>query len=225
MGDEKPFYLRPPWEILFREGKLEKISPWSVDLVHILTTLLEEMSRVGIDFRAAGTAINSSVLIYLKKAELLLKMEEPPQPPPERPEVYLPPPVDLPFRFEFTTTTLGDLVEALERALSEEGGRGQTPRLPTLPVPIPDLLDMEAYLLEIEERAEDLFERIRQMSESGRPTTLSSLAADRGWLEVVRTFMMLLFLAQREKIDLRQDGDDSDIEIIVMRDEDEPDQR
>lgn len=221
MGREKPFYLRPPWEILFREAKLDKISPWSIDLVYLLTTLLEEMSRVGMDFRAAGTAINSSVLIYLRKADLLLKMEEPPKAPPEDAEVYLPPPIDLPFRFEFTTTTIKDLVVALERALNEKGTQRQKPKLPTLPVPIPDLLDMETYLLEIEERSDDLFDKIILMSRSGEPITLSALVTERSWLEVVRVFMMLLFLAQREKIDLKQHVDESDIEIIIMRDENE----
>ena len=215
MGKEKPFYLRPPWEILFKETKLEKISPWSIDLVHLLTTLLEEMSRVGIDFRAAGTAINSSVLIYLKKAELLLKMEEPPKPPPEKAEIYLPPPVNLPFRFEFTTTTIKDLVEALERALMDESRRSQSPKLPTLPAPIPDLMSIETYLHEIEERSDDLLERIRLISRSGGALTLSALITEHSWPEVVRVFIMLLFLAQRDKIDLQQDEDETDIKITI----------
>ena len=78
---EKPYYLRQPWDILFKENKLEKASPWDINLVQLLTSLLEEMERVGIDYRIAGTAVNSSVYIYLKKAELLLAMEEPPVPP------------------------------------------------------------------------------------------------------------------------------------------------
>ena len=215
MGKEKPFYLRPPWEILFKETKLEKISPWSIDLVHLLTTLLEEMSRVGIDFRAAGTAINSSVLIYLKKAELLLKMEEPPKAPPEKAEIYLPPPVNLPFRFEFTTTTIKDLVEALERALMDESRRSQSPKLPTLPAPILDLMSIETYLIEIEERSDDLLERIRLISRSGGALTLSALITEHSWPEVVRVFIMLLFLAQRDKIDLQQDEDEIDIKITI----------
>ena len=215
MGKEKPFYLRPPWEILFKETKLEKISPWSIDLVHLLTTLLEEMSRVGIDFRAAGTAINSSVLIYLKKAELLLKMEEPPKAPPEKAEIYLPPPVNLPFRFEFTTTTIKDLVEALERALMDESRRSQNRKLPTLPAPIPDLMGIETYLHEIEEHSDNLFERIRLISRSGGALTLSALITEHSWPEVVRVFIMLLFLAQRDKIDLQQDEDETDIKITI----------
>lgn len=217
MAKDKPFYLRQPWEILFRETKLEKISPWSIDLVYLLTTLLEEMSRVGIDFRMAGTAIDSSVLIYLKKAELLLKMEEPPRAPPEKKEVYLPPPVDIPFRFELTTTTMKDLITALERALLDESKRNLKSKLPTLPAPIHDFMDIEAYLIEIEKRSDDLLERIKHMSLSGEPLTFSVLVPEWNWLEIVRVFMMLLFLAQRDEIDLKQDEEETDIRITVLR--------
>jgi chromatin segregation and condensation protein Rec8/ScpA/Scc1 (kleisin family) len=213
---DKPFYLREPWEILFKDTKLDKASPWSIDLVYLLTTLLEEMNKVGIDFRMAGTAINSSVLIYLKKAELLLKMEEPPQPPPEKPDVYVPPPLTLPFRFEFTTTSLTDLVKALEQALTD-GRRSTAPRLPVLPMPIPDFLDMEAYLLEIQERSESLLERIKGMG--GGPLSLFDLVTDRSLLEVIRVFMMLLFLAQGNKIDLNQDEEEIDVMITVKESE------
>jgi len=216
--NEKPFYLRPPWEILFRETKLEKVSPWSIDLAFLLSSLLEEMNRVGIDFRAAGTAINSSVLIYLKKAELLLKMEEPPRTPPEKKDVYIPPPIDLPFRFELTTTTVSDLITALEKALMEERRGSPKPKLPVLPAPIPDFMNMESYLLEIQERSESLLERMKLMSGGGEPLTLSALTPAGNWLETVRVFMMLLFLAQRGDIDLLQDEDEVDIKIIVLSD-------
>ena len=218
MVKKKPFYLREPWEILFKDTKLDKASPWSIDLVYLLTTLLEEMNKVGIDFRIAGTAINSSVLIYLKKAELLLTMEEPPQAPPDKPDVYVPPPLNLPFRFEFTTTSVSDLIAALEKALTEER-RGTTPKLPILPTPIPDFLDMEAYLLEIEERADNLLERIVGMG--GGPFSFFDLIEDRNLLAVVRTFMMMLFLAQQEKIDLYQDEDETDIMISVKETDDD----
>ncbi len=216
MAKDKPFYLREPWEILFKDTKLDKASPWSIDLVYLLSTLLEEMNKVGIDFRMAGTAINSSVLIYLKKAELLLKMEEPPQPPPEKPDVYVPPPLTLPFRFEFTTTSLTDLVKALEQALTD-GRRSTAPRLPVLPMPIPDFLDMEAYLLEIQERSESLLEQIKGMG--GGPMSLFDLVTDRSLLEVIRVFMMLLFLAQGNKIDLSQDEEEIDVMITVKESE------
>ncbi len=210
---EKPYYLRQPWDILFRENKLEKVSPWDINLVQLLTSLLEEMERVGIDYRIAGTAVNSSVYIYLKKAELLLAMEEPPAPPEERSEVYLPPPVPLPFRFEFTTTSVQDLINALERALQEESGHGDVPRLPTLPIPVPNFLDFEQYLLEVEARSDELLEKMRATTDS--ELRLSKMIQGLGWLEVVRLFMMILFLAQRMEIDLDQDEEETDVTIKV----------
>ncbi len=218
MTREKPYYLRQPWDVLFRENKLEKVSPWNVNLVLLLTTLLEEMEKAGIDFRLAGTAIHSSVLIYLKKAELLLKMEELPQLEDDGDDVYLPPALPLPFRFEHTTTTVNDLIEALEKALIDRS-RSMQPKLPVLPTPIPDFLEAEQYLLEIESRADDLLEELRWRHERGGDIRLTRLVAGQTWDEVVRIFMMLLFLAQRMKIDLLQDEEELDIVITVTGDE------
>jgi chromatin segregation and condensation protein Rec8/ScpA/Scc1 (kleisin family) len=215
---EKPYYLRQPWDILFRENKLEKVSPWNVDLVLLLATLLEEMEKVGIDFRLAGTAIQSSVLIYLRKAEMLMTMQELSQPE-EQEDVYLPPALPLPFRFEHTTTTVTDLIEALEKALTERSG-SLRPKLPMLPAPIPDFLDAEQYLLEIESRSDDLFEEIRWRCRGGGSFRITELVGGQDWLEIVRIFMMLLFLAQRMKIELSQD--EEELDILISLPEDEP---
>ena len=216
---QKPYYLRQPWDILFRENKLEKVSPWNVNLVLLLTTLLEEMEKAGIDFRLAGTAIQSSVHIYMKKAELLLKMEDLPQPQEDKDDVYLPPALPLPFRFEHTTTTVNDLIEALERALMERSTT-RRPNLPILPLPIPDFLDAEQYLLEIEGRADNLFEEIQWRFESKGEVRLTELVYGQDWLEVVRIFMMLLFLAQRMKIGLEQSEEEFDV-FITLKEESE----
>ena len=211
---EKPYYLRQPWDVLFRENKLEKASPWSIDLVLLLATLLEEMEKVGIDFRLAGTAIQSSVLIYLRKAEMLMMMQELPRIEEGREDVYLPPALPLPFRFEHTTTTVTDLIEALEKALTERSG-SLRPKLPMLPAPIPDFLEAEQYLLEIEGRSDDLYEELRWRQGRAGPVRLTELVRGQEWLEVIRIFMMLLFLAQRLKIELSQDEDEMDVVITV----------
>jgi len=218
LSKQKPYYLRSPWDVLFRENKLERVSPWNINLVLLLTSLLEEMEQEGIDFRLAGTAIQSSVLIYLKKAEMLLKMEELPTPETDREEVYLPPALPLPFRFEHTTTTVNDLIEALERALTERS-HSIKPSLPTLPLPIPDFLDAEDYLLEIENRSDALFEEISWRTKGGELLRLTQLIYGLDFLEVVRIFMMLLFLAQRMKINLTQSEEEIDINITVMEEE------
>ena len=218
MSKQKPYYLRQPWDILFRENKLERVSPWSVDLVILLTTLLEEMEEYGIDFRLAGTAIHSSVSIYLKKAEMLLKMEDLAQPEKDKEDVYLPPPLPLPFRFEHTTTTVNDLIEALERALTErtESARAS---LPTLPLPVPDFLEAEDYLLEIESRSDALYEEIKWRLRFREAVRFTELVSGQESLEIVRIFMMLLFLAQRLMISLKQSEEEIDIDISIQEEE------
>lgn len=217
---QKPFYLRQPWDILFRENKLERVSPWSVDLVLLLASLLEEMEEYGIDFRLAGTAIHSSVMIYLKKAEMLLKMEELAQPDIVKEDVYLPPALPLPFRFEHTTTTVNDLIEALERALTERTETSR-PSLPTLPLPVPDFLEAEDYLLEIENRSDALYEEIKWRVRFGDSVRFTELVSGQDFLEIVRIFMMLLFLAQRLKISLKQSEEEIDIDISINDEEEE----
>jgi chromatin segregation and condensation protein Rec8/ScpA/Scc1 (kleisin family) len=217
LSNQKPYYLRQPWDILFRENKLDRVSPWNVNLIILLTTLLEEMEESGIDFRLAGTAIHSSVLIYLKKAEMLLKMEDLPSPDNGKEVVYLPPALPLPFRFEHTTTTVNDLIEALERALTERPQKSK-PTLPTLPLPIPDFLEAEEYLLEIESRSDDLYEEIIWRTRSSGVVRLTHLISGQDFLEIIRIFMMLLFLAQRTRINLKQS--EEDIDITLMEEED-----
>jgi chromatin segregation and condensation protein Rec8/ScpA/Scc1 (kleisin family) len=212
---KKPYYLRPPWDILFKESKLEKVSPWNIDLVILLSSLLQEMEKAGVDFRLAGTAINSSVLIYLKKADMLLKMEEIPKPQEDKPEIYVPPALPLPFRFEHTTTTVTDLIEALEKALIEKT-RTRKAKLPILPIPIPDFLDLNQYLLEIENNSEELYENIYSKYVEKGILTLAQLTDGMEWFDVVRMFMMLLFLAQRLKIELQQLEDENEIKISII---------
>jgi chromatin segregation and condensation protein Rec8/ScpA/Scc1 (kleisin family) len=215
LSKQKPYYLRQPWDILFRENKLERVSPWNVNLVLLLATLLKEMEEEGIDFRLAGIAIQSSVFIYLKKAEMLLKMEELPDPDEDKEQVYLPPALPMPFRFEHTTTTVNDLIEALERALTERS-QSAKPNLPTLPLPIPDFLDAEEYLLEIESRSDALYEEILWRSRATGVVRLTELVYGQEFLEIVRIFMMLLFLAQRLKVDLTQSEEEIDVDITIM---------
>ena len=115
---ERPFYFHPPWNILFDPQMLEKINPWEIDLSFLLLSFLEEMEkRAIIDFRASGIALDSSATVYLMKSRLLLKLEEPPQPIQELSSEYVPPPLILPLRYELTTTTIQNLLEALEDCL------------------------------------------------------------------------------------------------------------
>lgn len=219
MAKDKPFYLNPPWEILFKESKLERISPWSINLGKILNSLLEEMNKAGIDFRIAGIAINSSVIIYLRKTEMLLKLEEPPPLPQEKETFYQPPPLSLPYRFELTTTSVIDLINALEKALSEANPSIVKPKLPTLPMPIPDFTSYDPFLLQIEDRSNDLLEKIESITQGKTSINFLILVEGLSRMEIVRVFMILLFLAQKGEIQLHQDENEEKLMISIRGDE------
>lgn len=215
MISDKPYYMRPPLDVFFKITKLESINPWTVNIAQLLISLLQEMSREGVDFRLAGTAVNSSGIIYQRQADQLLKLEEPPTVTKEKEEPYIPPALSLPLRFELTSTTLADLIQALEKALLEEELASSRPKTPILPEPVYDLPPIDQWLVEIQDRMEDLLRLIKQKSLTKGSLLFSSLVEGLDRLGYVRTFLLLLFLAQSGEIDLQQEEDSNDIEIFV----------
>jgi len=212
---EKPFYFQPPWNILFELHRLQKIMPWDVNISFLLTSFLEEMEKRGeIDFRASGVALDSSTTIYLMKSKLLLKLEEPP-PPPKAPPGFLPPPIFLPLRYELSSTTIHHLLKVLDEVLKGERLVPSEPRLePVLPTP-EVLPPVDLYLMEIEERMEDLYGFLCQFASEAQLIVFSKVVAGLEKLEAVKTFIILLFLAQRGKVSLWQEEDFGELYINV----------
>ncbi|MBS7659257.1 MAG: hypothetical protein QXT06_00905 [Candidatus Bathyarchaeia archaeon] len=216
---KKPFYLRPPWNILFELHKLEKISPWSINIAYLLMSFLEEMKKMGqIDFRASGVALDSSAFIYLMKTKLLLKLQEPPKPPKVILD-YVPPPLIVPLRHELTSTTIRHLLEVLDEVLKNEtiliNRFEKTSMRPILPDPSVIVPQVEYYLMEIEIQMERLYATLCNMVKGSGIIEFSKLIKGLPRLEAIRTFILLLFLAQREKVGLWQDENSGEIFITI----------
>jgi len=214
---KKPFYLRPPWNILFDFHKLEKLTPWNINVTYLLTSFLEEMEKTGqIDFRASGVALDSSALIYLMKSKLLLKLEEPP-PPPKPPQDFLPPPLLLPLRHELTSTTIRHLLEVLDDVLKGEKlvRFEKVIAEPILPTPSEILPQLDIYLMEIELQMEKLYASLSERVKGTGIIEFSTLIKEAGRLEAIRTFILLLFLAQYGRVNLWQDEETEEIYVTV----------
>ena len=214
---KKPFYMRPPWNILFEFRKLEKLAPWNINIAYLLTSFLEEMEKTGrVDFRASGVALDSSALIYLMKSKLLLKLQEPPSPP-KPPKDFLPPPLFLPLRHELTSTTIRHLLEVLDDVLKGE----KLIRLqkavsePILPTPSEILPQLDLYLMEIELQMEKLYTSLSQKVKGTGIIQFSTLVKGMKLLEAIRTFILLLFLAQDSRVNLWQDEESEEIYITI----------
>jgi chromatin segregation and condensation protein Rec8/ScpA/Scc1 (kleisin family) len=214
---KKPFYLHPPWNILFDFHKLEKLIPWNINVSYLLTSFLEEMEKSGqVDFRASGVVLDSSALIYLMKSKLLLKLEEPP-PPPKPPQDFLPPPLFLPLRHELTSTTIRHLLEVLDDVLKGEKlvRFEKAVTAPILPMPSEILPQLDIYLMEIELQMEKLYASLVERVKGTGIIEFSTLIKDVGRLEAIRTFILLLFLAQEMKVNLWQNEETEEIYMTV----------
>jgi chromatin segregation and condensation protein Rec8/ScpA/Scc1 (kleisin family) len=212
----KPFYFQPPWNILFDLEVLEKVSPWDINLSFLLLSFLEEMeNRAEIDFRASGVALDSSATIYLMKAQLLLKLEEPPLSPEPKSD-FIPPPLILPLRYELTTTTIQNLLEALNNALKTERLFALKAPLRNVLPPAPQFVPpISLYLMEMEERMERLIQKILSLAEKGEVIAFSRIVHGLKKLQQIRNFIILLFLAHKGRVNLWQEENSNQIFITI----------
>jgi len=213
----KPFYMLPPWNILFEFNKLERLTPWNINIAFLLTSFLEQMEKTGqVDFRASGVALDSSALIYLMKSKLLLKLEEPPLPP-RPPADFLPPPLFLPLRHELTSTTIRNLLEVLDDVLKGEKliHLEKTVATSVLPTPSEILPQFDLYLMEIELQMQKLYDSLSERVKGQGIIEFSALIKGAARLEAIHTFIILLFLAQDGKISLWQNEETEEIYIAL----------
>jgi len=213
----KPFYMRPPWNILFEINKLEKLTPWNVNIAYLLRSFLSEMEKGGkVDFRASGVALDSSALIYLMKSKLLLTLQEPPALPKAAAD-YVPPPLFLPLRHELTSTTIKHLLEVLDEVL--KGEKLLNIDRVVVPPVLPEVSDLmpqfDQFIAELALQMDKLFARLVEMVKGAGIIEFSTLVKDAMRIDAVRTFILLLFLAQDGKVALWQNEDTEEIYIAV----------
>ncbi len=214
----RPFYLRPPWNILFEISKLEKLTPWNVNIGYLLRSFLSEMEHTGkVDFRASGVALDSSALIYLMKSKLLLTLQEPPLPP-KGPQDFVPPPLFLPLRHELTSTTIKHLLEVLDDVLKGEkllALNHMVEQHPVLPA-VTDLLPkFDRFIAELEFEVDKLYAMLVEKTGGQGIIDFTTLSKGATRIEALRMFIYLLFLAQDGLVSLWQNEETEELYIAV----------
>ena len=215
----KPFYLRPPWNILFEISKLEKLTPWNVNIAYLLRSFLAEMEKTqNVDFRASGVALDSSALIYLMKSKLLLSLQDAPAAPPKLPTDFVPPPLFLPLRHELTSTTIQHLLEVLDDVLKGE----KLLRLdhvvqqhPILPA-VSDLMpQFDRFVAELQVQVDQLYAILCEKVKGSGIIDFTTLTKGATRIEALRMFIYLLFLAQDGLVSLWQNEETEELYIAV----------
>jgi segregation and condensation protein A len=198
--------------ILFDLLRLHRIKPWDVNITYLLNTFLAEMKKQGfIDFSASGTALLSSSMIHRMKSELVLKMEEPPKPPIARPNEEVPPPLPFPIRFEYTSTSIEQVLTMLEEVLKRESFALAERKSLLSP---PEILEqMDEFLANIEKNIEIFYATLLRKATSSPTLSFIQLAKEWTYLDAVRAFIMLLFLVMQNRVTLSQKEEQGDITI------------
>jgi len=84
-------------------------------------------------------------------------------------------------------------------------------------LPPPDFLPpLDLYLMEIEERMEKLYGFLSRLATGGKIVVFSKVVVGLEKLEAVKTFIVLLFLAQRAKVSLWQEENFGELYITVL---------
>ncbi len=208
----KPFWLRPPYLILFDLLRLHRIKPWDVDIAFLLNNFLSEMKNNGyVDFSASGTALLSSSVVHRMKSELVLKMEEPPKPPTPKPTDEIPPPLPFPLRFEYTSTSVAEILRTLQEVLINE--KNILAAKPFVLSPPSVFEQLDEFLANMEENIQTFYAELIKLSIKEVPLSFREMVAGQSLIQIVRVFIMLLFLANQKKILLTQDEQSADLFI------------
>lgn len=211
MNDLSEQLISAPWRILFDVTRLDRIKVWEVRLTEILKEFSLALRSQGyVDFNLCGIAVHSAAVIHRIKTEKLLQGDVPPRPKP-KPEISVLPPIELPFKPELLTTTLQEVVAALQKALSQSARR-QTEALP--PQIQQNRLVLDEFLVKIEEELDRFVQKIRMILLSRSSVSFTELVAGLTRLEAAKTFILLLFAAARGFVLLLQSDDANDLIVL-----------
>ncbi len=206
-------WVESPWKILLDVTRLDKIKVWEVKLAQILREFSMALKKQGyIDFNLCGIAILSAATIHRIKTQRLLQQDEPPTPKP-RPEMLIPPPIQLPFKPEVVTTTLQELVEALQEALIQAA---QEKAKTTPPAVQENRIALADFIVKIEKELGEFIEYLMRLLEERGSILFSELVRGKPKLEAAKIFILLLFAAARGYVLLLQQ-DESSPDLLIAR--------
>lgn len=197
------------WKILLNIAMISRIDPWRVDLVKLLRKLEDALRGLEINVRLAGVALQSAAQIHLAKSKKLLEPVNP-EPPQEKPNLIVPPPINIPIKSSLLATTLLDVVNALRSViLGLEESKKET-KFEQMNIDI----KLDEYLLKIEEELDSFIAQLDSILGEGT-LMFSRLVSGMSRAETAKMFILMLFAASRGLVELYQD--EETLEILITR--------
>jgi len=199
--------LKLPLNVLVNPEAIKKQKPWDLDLANLLETFSSIIkSSESLNLRLCGSAIVSSALIYRLKVETLFLFEK--LRIKREPVKSMEPPLfEMPFRHELYSTSLEDLISALERIIKEISAEQRKEKHESLIEPEP-LLEVDDFSLHIKELISFFRSNLLSALEKKGEIFFSEYVHEMKLLEAIQSFILLLFVATEGLIILEQVDDD-----------------
>jgi len=205
---EKIDLSKPPLNILINPTEMKNRKPWEVNLQELLEMFIKLIERMETpDLRLCGSAALSSALIYRMKVESLFLFEklkikrhiidktDPPQM------------LEIPYRYELSTTTLDDLVSTLENILEEMISQQIEKPKPSV-IKAEPVIEVDTFSVQIQKALKELKREIGNLLRERERIRFSEYVMNMSILERVRTLLLLLFIANDGLIKIVQDEED-----------------
>jgi chromatin segregation and condensation protein Rec8/ScpA/Scc1 (kleisin family) len=187
------------WRLLLNPAELRRFRPWSVKLIPLIRQLAEVVRGLSITLSQAGVAIYTAAVIHREKSERIDEQEQARRF--ERPDLLVPPPIEIPLRGDVLTLTLLDVVRELMGVLEKMSGGPQSGKFEQINVDI----KLDDYLVKIEEEFGEFLEELMALLSSSPEFPLEELIRGLSRHEAVKRVILLLFAASRGYVDVLQD--------------------
>jgi chromatin segregation and condensation protein Rec8/ScpA/Scc1 (kleisin family) len=187
------------WRLLLNPAELRRFRPWSVKLIPLIRQLAEVVRGLSITLSQAGVAVYTAAVIHREKSERIDEQEQTRRF--ERPDLLVPPPIEIPLRGDVLTLTLLDVVRELMGVLEKMSGGPQSGKFEQINVDI----KLDDYLVKIEEEFGEFLEELMALLSSSPEFPLEELIRGLSRHEAVKRIILLLFAASRGYVDVLQD--------------------
>ena len=212
MRDEKIDAIK----VLLNPDALRRKRPWDISIYLLLNEFYKFLkSKPLLDYKLSGLALLTSSILYKLKVEHLFYEEKRRIIVKREADISAPvSPLYMPFRVDIHTSDIDELLEAFEALLLEMEKEERKERPPVIrsyeEFPVFNQESFLKMLRPIEEYILDILDREAEIS-------FQKLVKDKDILEVVRYFLVLLYLAQRGRVVLVQRGEDDILIVGVER--------
>ena len=208
MVKEKIDLSKPPLNILINPTEMKNRKPWEVDLQELLEMFIKLIERMETpNLRLCGSAALSSALIYRMKVESLFLFEKLKIKRRIIDKTDTPQMLEIPYRYELSTTTLDDLVSTLENILEEMISQQIEKPKPSV-IKAEPVIEVDTFSVQIQKALKELKREIGNLLREREKILFSEYVMNMSILERVRTLLLLLFIANDGLIKIVQDEED-----------------